>query len=239
MALARGGDGTGPRQGWHWPAKGMALARSYSADDGGAPSSSDGSAPPTDDEDRASCRGSSSGSSSASSEAYADDLAGAAVRSGAPPKASLGLFPPRSQVTASAAHISAAEASARRASALRAQRARLRRCDVVAAPSAPAQRVGARFSATQAVVRARLLSAADEEEAGEVREAGYVRAGLCVCVCVCVCVCACVCVCVRVCVCAYTHTHTYTHARTHARAARMHIREVTREACMRWRGASG
>jgi hypothetical protein len=27
MALARGGDGTGPRQGWHWPAAGMALAR--------------------------------------------------------------------------------------------------------------------------------------------------------------------------------------------------------------------
>jgi hypothetical protein len=27
MALARGGDGTGPRRGWHWPAAGMALAR--------------------------------------------------------------------------------------------------------------------------------------------------------------------------------------------------------------------
>ncbi len=27
MALARGGDGTGPRRGWHWPAEGVALAR--------------------------------------------------------------------------------------------------------------------------------------------------------------------------------------------------------------------
>ena len=27
MALARGGGGTGPRRGWHWPAAGMALAR--------------------------------------------------------------------------------------------------------------------------------------------------------------------------------------------------------------------
>jgi hypothetical protein len=26
-ALARGGGGTGPRWGWHWPAAGMALAR--------------------------------------------------------------------------------------------------------------------------------------------------------------------------------------------------------------------
>jgi hypothetical protein len=28
LALACGRDGTGPRQGWHWPAAGMALARS-------------------------------------------------------------------------------------------------------------------------------------------------------------------------------------------------------------------